>query len=105
MTLHVAIDAMRHDASSWEIVSHAVDRAGDEAAKLHVDAHDLSELVARTSFLATYEETQRKVVRLLAQAADEYLRLCITLHRTADAYQRNDEEAAKVLGGTWDVRD
>ncbi|BCJ41088.1 hypothetical protein GCM10010168_46140 [Actinoplanes ianthinogenes] len=105
MTLRVALDALRHDADTWERVSHVTKLAADEASGLGLTAHEVSEMVARTPFLATYQEIQEKTARLLAQAGEKTLDLCVTLHRVADLYERNDEDAAEQLKGVWDVHE
>ena len=105
MTLRVALDAMRHDADTWERVSRTTEVAGDHASHLSLGAHEVSEMVARTEFLTVYQAIQEKTANLLAQAGQKTLDLCVTLHRVADLYERDDEAAAEQLKGVWEVHE
>jgi hypothetical protein len=105
MTLRVALDAMRHDADTWERVSNTTKLAADQASRLGLTPHEVSEVVARTEFLVAYQEIQEKAARLLAEAGQSTLDLCVTLHLVADLYTRNDEDAAQKLKGVWEVHE
>ncbi len=104
MTLQVAIEALRADAEVWDGVAAVVGRAGQEAGSLGLGESELSWAANPTGLITTYAEIQQKAARLLGEGAQALGRLGAALDSVAMAYERDDEDAARRLKGTWDVR-
>lgn len=105
MTLKAAIKALHTDAATWDETSQVLSGAAGEASVLTLSEGQLSWASRPTGLLDTYAEIQAKVTTLLRQGTQVHADLSRTLDEVAVAYERNDEEAARRLGGVWDVRD
>ncbi|MBL7258750.1 type VII secretion target [Paractinoplanes lichenicola] len=105
MTLKAAIQALHTDAATWDETSQVLSRAAEEASALTLAESQLSWASRPTGLLDTYAEIQAKAAALLKQGTQVHADLSRTLDDVAVAYERNDEEAARRLGGVWDVRD
>ncbi|GII23265.1 type VII secretion target [Planosporangium mesophilum] len=104
MTLKAAEEALRSDAAMWDGVAHTTDLARQSAQGLTLTEHDLSWASAHTELQNTYDEIQQKIVMLLGEATEVFNGLSTALDQVANAYQTNDEAAAKKFKGVWDVR-
>ncbi|SDS55935.1 hypothetical protein [Actinoplanes derwentensis] len=83
MTLQVALEALHHDADSWERVAAVTRQAAQAASQLTLSAHELSWAALPTGLLDTYAELQRKAVTLVEEASEIYSGLSLRLDKVA----------------------
>jgi hypothetical protein len=102
MTLQVALEALHHDADSWEQAAAVTRQAAQAASQLTLSAHELSWAALPTGLLDTYAELQRKAVTLLEEASEVYSGLSLKLDKVAYQYETNNDLAARELEGVWE---
>lgn len=104
MSLTVALKAMRDDAAMWKDVAETLADAASSADRLTLTEQDLSFASVGTGVIDSYLAIQAKAARLLREGDGELGRLSDRLYEIADAYERNDEQAAKRFHNVWEPR-
>jgi hypothetical protein len=105
MTLKAAIKALHDDANAWHGVATTLGSAQAAANGLTLGEGPLSWASSATGLLDTYEEIRAKAARLLGEGKSNLESLSHTLVKVAKAYETSDENAARRMKGTWDVRE
>ncbi|MFI5931790.1 hypothetical protein [Actinoplanes sp. NPDC051494] len=103
--MRAALDALHHDAASWDEVADVTRRAARDASDQDLTDRELSWAAGQTALLGTYQEIQAKTVRLLTEAATVCAGLSTALDQVAVAYETSDGRAAAALRGVWDVHE
>ena len=102
-TLQAALDALSHDATTWDDVSSTLSSAATSASGEFLDDDQFSWAGSATGLTATYAALKDKIAGLCAGGSQETAAAAQELRNVKTTYEGTDEAAKNKLHGVWDV--
>lgn len=102
-TLQAALDALAHDATTWDDVSATLSTAGTSAAGEVLTDDQFSWAGSATGLSETYAALKDKIAGLCQNGSQETTAAAAELRNVKTTYEGTDDAAKNRLNGVWDV--
>jgi uncharacterized protein YukE len=102
-TLQAALDALSHDATSWDAAAEVTSDAMTAASQQTLTVSDLSWAAGVVGLSDTYDSMVQKMVGLLSGGTIEMREIATELRAVKTTYEGTDDAARARLDGVWDV--
>jgi hypothetical protein len=101
MSLQVALEAMRSDATVWATASDNLDGPRSTISGLVLTGADVSMWAVDLGLDRTYNDARLALEDMLTQATEAFRSLSETLNAAADTYEAEEEANMHLMHGVY----